>query len=98
VGEAVEFEGRVRRFKEGAPGGLAVVDVPADLVGPLGGRRQYRVTGTLNGRPYAGSAMLVAGGGLCVSVSKAALDAGGAALGDVVTMAIERAADRGSGS
>jgi hypothetical protein len=93
MAERVEFSGPVRRFKDDAPGGLAVVDVPAELVGPLGGRRQYRVTGTLNGSPYAGSAMLVAGGGFCVSVSRASLDAAGAAVGDEVTIAIERAAD-----
>jgi len=63
MAERVEFSGPVRRFKDDAPGGLAVVDVPAELVGPLGGRRQYRVTGTLNGSPYTGSAMLVAGRG-----------------------------------
>ena len=89
--ERVEFRGRVRRFKEDAPGGLAVVDVPAELVGRLGGRRQYRVVGTLNGSDYAGSAMLVAGGGFSVSVSKAVLDSAGAALGDDVALTIERA-------
>lgn len=95
MAERVEFTGRVRRFKEDAPGGLAVVDVPAELVGPLGGRRQYRVTGTLNGSAYTGSAMLVAGGGLCVSVSKAVLDRSGAMLGDEVMLAIEREAPGG---
>ena len=38
----VAFQGRVRRWCEDKPGGLAVVDIPADLVGELGGR-QYRV-------------------------------------------------------
>ena len=90
--ERVEFRGRVRRFKEDAPGGLAVVDVPADLFAPLGGRRQYRVVGALNESAYTGSAMLVAGGGFCVSVSRAALDAAGAGLGDEVTLSIERSA------
>lgn len=91
MAEKVEFRGLVRRFRADAPAGLAVVDVPADRVGPLGGRRQYRVSGTLNGTPYTGSAMLVAGGGFCVAVSKAALEAGGAAIGDEVSLAIERA-------
>jgi hypothetical protein len=31
MAERVMFRGRVRGFKEGAPGGLAVVDVPAEL-------------------------------------------------------------------
>ena len=77
----VEFTGTVRRWREDQPGGLSVVDVPDDLVAPLGGRRQMRVTGTLDDASFTGSTMLVAGGGLCVGVSKANLKAAGAALG-----------------
>jgi len=87
----VAFSGRVRRWREDKPGGLAVVDVPAALVADLGGRRQTRVTGTLNVSPFTGSTMLVAGGGLCVGVSKASLKAAGAALGDEVQLTIEAA-------
>jgi hypothetical protein len=87
----VTFNGRVRRWRDDKPGGLAVVDVPEDLVAELGGRRQVRVTGELNGSPFTGSTMLVAGGGLCVGVSKAALKAAGAAVGDQVTLSIEPA-------
>lgn len=86
----IEFSGWVRRWREGKPGGLAVVDVPAELVAPLGGRRQMRVTGTVSGAPFTGSTMLVAGGGLCVGVSKAALRAAGAAVGDEVGLSIAR--------
>jgi hypothetical protein len=86
----VEFRGRVRRWREDRPDGLAVVDVPPDLVDGLGGRRQMRVTGTLDGAAFTGSTMLVAGGGFCVGVSKAALTAAGAAVGDEVRLSIER--------
>ena len=85
---AVRFLGRVRRWREDSPGGLAVVDVPAGLVAELGGRRQMRVTGTCNGTPFTGSTMLVAGGGFCVGVSKAALKAAGAGVGDEVDLSI----------
>jgi Domain of unknown function (DUF1905) len=85
---AATFRGRVRRWREDKPGGLAVVDIPAELVGDVGGRRQTRVTGSLNGVAFAGSTMLVAGGGLCVGVSRAALTAAGAALGDDVELSI----------
>jgi Domain of unknown function (DUF1905) len=88
----VRFSGRVRRWREDKPGGLAVVDVPAGLVDELGGRRQMRVTGTLNAAPFTGSTMLVGGGGLCVGVSKAALKAAGADLGDEVELSIAPAA------
>lgn len=88
---AVEFRGRVRRWREDKPGGLAVVDVPEDLVTELGGRLQMRVSGSLNGTDFTGSTMLVAGGGLCVGVSKAALKAAGASVGDDVALSLSRA-------
>ena len=86
--ERVTFRGRVRRWDESKPGGLAVVDVPAELVPTLGGRRQYRVEGTLNGSPFSGSTMLVAGGGFAVGVSKTSLSAGQADLGENVELVI----------
>lgn len=85
---AVRFRGRVRRWREDSPGGLAVVDIPADLVDKLGGRKQMRVTGSCNGADFTGSTMLVAGGGFCVGVSKAALKAAGASVGDEVELSI----------
>lgn len=85
----VTFRGRVRRWDESKPGGLAVVDVPAELVTALGGRRQYRVEGLLNGAPFGGSTMLVAGGGFALGVSKAALSAADASVGDEIEVAVE---------
>jgi hypothetical protein len=85
----VKFRGRVRRWREDKPGGLAVIDVPAELVADLGGRRQVRVTGTLDDAPFTGSTMLVAGGGFCVSVSRAALHSASASVGDEVTVEID---------
>jgi hypothetical protein len=90
-GEQISFRGRVRPWDPSKGGGLAVIDVPAGLVDRLGGRRQYRVTGTINGASYAGSGMLVAGGGYCVGVSQAALKAARAAVGDEVDVEIGKA-------
>jgi hypothetical protein len=95
VSERIRFTGRVRRWDATKPGGLAVVDVPADLVPTLGGRRQMRVAGTISGASFTGSTMLVAGGGFCVGVSKAALTAAGASIGDEVELQIEKAASAG---
>ena len=87
----VAFSAHVRQWRDDKPGGLAVVDIPAALVAELGGRRQMRVTGNLNGTPFTGSTMLVAGGGLCVGVSKAALKAANAAVGNEVELSITAA-------
>lgn len=84
------FRGRIRHWRDDPPGGLAVVDIPADAVGALGGRRQVRVEGTINGTPFTGSTMLVAGGGLAVGVSKAALKSARADVGDDVDVTLVR--------
>jgi hypothetical protein len=86
------FRGRVRRWREDKPGGLAVIDIPLELAAELGGRRQMRMAGSLNGVPFTGSTMLVAGGGFCLGVSRAALDAAGLAVGDDADVELERAA------
>jgi hypothetical protein len=88
VGDSVTFRGRVRRWDVSKAGGLAVVDIPAELVAPLGGRRQYRVEGSMNGTAFGGSTMLVAGGGFAVGVSKASLKAARADVGDEVELAL----------
>ena len=84
------FQGRVRRWREDKPGGLAVIDVPLDLVDELGGRRQMRMAGSLNGVPFSGSTMLVAGGGFCVGVSRAALKTAAVSVGDDVEVQLTR--------
>jgi hypothetical protein len=88
--EPIRFRGRVRYRKEDPPGGLAVIDIPAELVERLGGRRQWKVTGSLNGSAFSGSTMLVAGGGYCVGVTKAALKAAGATVGDELEVELRR--------
>jgi hypothetical protein len=87
----VSFIGRIRRWDESKPGGLAVVDIPPSLVAPLGGRHQMRLAGTLDGTAFTGSTMLVAGGGFCIGVSRAAMTAAGVAVGATVTVVLDPA-------
>jgi len=49
-----------------------------------------RVAGSLNGVPFTGSTMLVAGGGFCVGVTRAALHAARASVGDEVDVQLGR--------
>jgi hypothetical protein len=90
VAEGISFKGTIRHWREDPPGGLAVVDIPADLVAKLGGRRQFKVSGTLNRKPFTGSTMLVAGGGYCVGVSKAAMTAADVDIGQQVDVRLVR--------
>ncbi len=90
MGDGVKFSGRIRHWREDPPGGLAVIDIPEEHVAALGGRRQWKVEGELNGTAFAGSTMLVAGGGYCVGVSKAAMKAAGVEVGSEVEVRIGR--------
>jgi Domain of unknown function (DUF1905) len=99
MGASIAFRGRIRRWREDAPGGLAVIDIPVEHVPTLGGRRQMRVVGTLGGASFTGSTMLVAGGGFAVGVSKAAMGGAGVAVGDEVdvTLVADGAVDSDGG-
>ena len=79
---------RVRRWKPGASGGLAVADLPAETAAALGGLRQRRVAGSINGAPFTSNVMPAGGGILCLSVSAAMLKAAGAAVGDDVEIEV----------
>lgn len=46
------FRGRIRRWREDKPGGRAVADIPLELAGELGGRRQMPMADSLNGVPF----------------------------------------------
>ena len=91
MSDQIEFRARIRHWKEDPPGGLAVIDIPPDLVDTLGGRRQWKVEGTVNDAPFSGSTMLVGGGGYCVGISKAAMKAAGVAVGESVAVVLRRA-------
>jgi hypothetical protein len=81
----------IRRWKLGATGGLAVADLPAEVAVALGGLKQQRVRGTLNGAEFASNVMPAGGGVLCLSVSKAMMKAAGVDVGDEVQIEVERA-------
>jgi hypothetical protein len=74
---------------EAARGGGAVVLVPSDVAEALGGLRQMRVFGTLDGVEYRSSTMPYRGG-LYIGVHKATRQAAGAGIGDEVEVVATR--------
>jgi hypothetical protein len=90
----VRFSSRVRYWDEEQQAGLAVADIPAKVVDTLGGRRQMRLTGTLNGKAFTGATMLVQGGGFCIGVTKEAMRAAAVAVGDKVSLVLTPAPKR----
>ncbi|HEX6655036.1 MAG TPA: YdeI/OmpD-associated family protein [Candidatus Limnocylindria bacterium] len=76
---------RFRTIIEPATGGGAAAQIPPDVTAALGGRKQLRVTGTLNGHPMRTSTMPYRGS-FYVGLHKAARQAAGVQIGDEVEL------------
>lgn len=84
------FRGKVRYFRPEKASGLAVIDVPSAVTVELGGLKQMKVRGTLNGVEFDSNTMPAGGGVLALSVNKKLLESAGLAVGDSATVEIER--------
>lgn len=73
---------------------MAVIDIPHEHVTELGGLRQARVSGTINGAEFQSSVMPAGSGRLAMSVTKAMMKAAGAEVGSVADFAVELSAPR----
>lgn len=80
---------RFRAMIEPATGGGAAAQIPPDVTAALGGLKQMRVTGTLNGTPIRTSTMPYRGG-FYVGLHKAAREAAGVVIGDEVELELMR--------
>jgi Domain of unknown function (DUF1905) len=89
--EPMAFRGRVRYFRPEQQGGLAVIDIPADVTAKLGGLKQLKVRGRINGAEFSSNTMPAGNRVLALSLSKALLKAAGLAVGDEAEVDIERA-------
>jgi hypothetical protein len=84
------FRAVVRYWDPAKGSGLAVVDLPAEVTSALGGLKQMKVRGTVNGAAFKSNTMPAGGGRLALSCSKALLGAGKATVGSEVELTIER--------
>jgi hypothetical protein len=78
----IRFRSQIRYWDPAKSSGLAVADVPANLVEALGGLKQQRVRGTMGGVEFASNVMPAGGGRLALSVSRALMRAAGVDVGD----------------
>jgi hypothetical protein len=76
---------RFRTVIEAATGGGAAAQIPPDVTAALGGKKQMRVLGTLNGHAMRTSTMPYRGG-FYVGLHKAAREAAGVEIGDEVEL------------
>lgn len=80
---------RFRTVIEAATGGGAAARIPPEVTDALGGRKQMRVTGTLNGHPIRTSTMPYRGG-FYVGIHKGSREAAGVEIGDQVELELAR--------
>jgi hypothetical protein len=85
MGEKHTFKSRI----EEARGGGAVAEIPPDVTKALGGLKQMRVFGTVNGTSYKSSTMPYRGS-FYLGVHKATREAAGVDIGDEVEIEITR--------
>ena len=68
-----------------------MVDIPDDVASALGGLKQMRVRGVVNGAEFASNTMPAGNRRLALSMSQKLLAAAGASVGDAVSVEIETA-------
>ncbi|HSS61254.1 MAG TPA: DUF1905 domain-containing protein [Candidatus Limnocylindrales bacterium] len=85
------FKAKVRYFRPEAASGLAVLDIPPAVAKSLGGLKQMKVAGRLNGVEFRSNTMPAGGGVLALSLSRKLLDSAGLKVGDAATVEIARA-------
>jgi hypothetical protein len=86
--EPIRFVGSIRYWNPERRSGLAVIDIPTEHVGALGGLKQQRVAATLGGVEFTSNVMPAGGGRLALSVSKATMRAAGLAVDGTVEVVI----------
>jgi hypothetical protein len=84
----IRFQAQIRYWSPEKASGLAVADIPAEHHSAIGGLRQQRVAGTINGAAFTSNVMPAGGGRLALSVSKAMQRAANAAVGDAIEVEI----------
>jgi hypothetical protein len=86
----MNFRATIRYWRPEQASGLAVADIPSEHIAALGGLRQQRVRGTINGVEYVSNVMPAGSGRLALSVSQKMMRVGGVGVGDAADFEIER--------
>jgi hypothetical protein len=86
--DRIRFASTIRYWDPDKGSGLAVADVPPDLIPSIGGLRQQRVQGSIAGQPFTSNVMPAGGGRLALTVSKQMLKAAALNVGDTADIAI----------
>jgi hypothetical protein len=90
MADTIRFTAVIERPWRDPTGGGAMIQVPHEVIGVLGGLKQMRVTGTLNGLDFRSSTMPGGQGRLYIGLHKATRAAAGVTYGDAVALEIKR--------
>jgi Domain of unknown function (DUF1905) len=85
----MKFRAKIRYWSPEKQSGLAVADIPSQHITKLGGLKQRRVKGRINGAEYQSNVMPSGSGRLSLSVTQKMLAAGGVGVGDDAQFEIE---------
>jgi len=83
----LKFKATIQYWK--GKSGLAVADVPNKHIPALGGLKQRRVRGTINGVEYMSNVWPAGSGRLALSVSQKMMKSSGIVVGDTANFEIE---------
>jgi Domain of unknown function (DUF1905) len=83
------FRATIRYWRPEKASGLAVADIPSEHIAALGGLKQQRVRGTINGAEYVSNVMPGGSGRLTLSVSQKMMSTAGVSVGDTADFEIE---------
>jgi Domain of unknown function (DUF1905) len=86
--DPLRFRTSIRYWNPEKRSGLAVADIPAEHIAAVGGLKQQRVNGTIDGAEFTSNVMPAGSGRLSLSVSKAMMSSAGATIGDEVDVEI----------
>jgi Domain of unknown function (DUF1905) len=86
----MKFTATIRYWRPEQESGLAVAEVPSEHIPALGGLKQARVQGTINGAEYVSNVMPAGSGRLALSVSQKMMKAAGVRVGDDAEFEIAR--------
>jgi len=91
---SMKFHATIRYWRPESESGLAVADIPIEHIKPLGGLKQQRVEGKINGVGYQSNVMPAGSGRLALSVSKKMMAAARVEVGDDAEIEIKAAPAR----
>jgi hypothetical protein len=86
----LKFAATIRYWRPERESGLAIAEVPHEHIAELGGLKQIRVRGTINGVDFASNVWPAGSGRLALSVTKAMMGAARVAVGDVADFEVAR--------